>query len=66
MREEMTLKEYEKIKKEIALEISEIFKSKNLSVSAIDEKRRYNIGIHVSRACPVKSDDRDCSDEWKD
>lgn len=45
MREEMTLKEYEKIKKEIALEISEIFKSKNLSVSAIDDvldfTRRY-------------------------
>lgn len=33
----MTLKEYEETKKKIALEISEIFKSKNLSVSAIDD-----------------------------
>lgn len=37
----MSLKEYEKIKKEIALEIMELFKSKNLSVALIDDAIEY-------------------------
>lgn len=39
--EEMTLKKYEKLKKEIALEIAEIFKSKKISVAVIDDALEY-------------------------
>ena len=37
----MSFEEYEEIKKEAALEIMEIFKSKNLSVALIDDVLEY-------------------------
>ena len=44
---EMSLKNYEKTRKEIALEIMEIFKSKGLSIALIDDVMEYtNQEIH--------------------
>lgn len=37
----MPFKEYEEVKKETALEIMEIFKSKNLSITLIDDMLEY-------------------------
>lgn len=39
--EEMPLKEYEKMRRETALEIMELFKSKNLSVALMDDVIEY-------------------------
>ena len=44
-------KEWEEKKKGIALEVVELFKSKNLSVSQIDEVMRYIENIVKCRAC---------------
>lgn len=39
--QEISVKEYEKIKREIALEIIELFKSRNLPVALIDDVIEY-------------------------